>query len=327
MAHIKTQAITNEERERLAKHYAPFKDEKHTYVRTNPGNYVLPKAYEKWKDRIYNLKVRSDDTFVVTWPKNGTTWTQELAWCVQNNADIEGAKKTPLSTRSPFLDMTFISDALNVGELIPQLSPVNLFKEIEEMESPRLIKSHLLFDLLPVELINNNKVIICLRNPKDTAVSYYHHEKLIKFHGFETDFPAFFDLFMDDMVINSSYWKFIMQAWKQRDHPNVCILFYEDMKRDLPSSIRKVATFMQKELTDLQIESLAQHLSFKSMKVNPAANCEPMREYAFTSPERCFMRKGEVGDWKNYFTDEMDARMNQAIEKHFKDSGLVFAYE
>lgn len=326
MAHIKTVEITEEERERLTKCYRPFKDGR-TYVRTIQGNNILPKEYEKHKDQIFNLKVRSDDTFVVTWPKNGTTWTQELVWCVQNDADIQTAKKLPLNARAPYLDFVFLADAMKSEDRPQHLSPSKLWQQMDEMQSPRIIKSHLTFDLLPVELIHKNKAVICLRNPKDTVVSYYHHEKLIKFHGYEGDFATYFDLFMDDLVVYGSYWRWVLEAWAQRDHPNVCMLFYEDMKRDLAGSIRKVAKFLGKELTDIQVENLVGHLSFKSMKDNPSTNMEAMRGMAFTGPKGSFIRKGEVGDWKNHFTDEMDARMNQAIEKHFKDSGLSFVYE
>ena len=34
------------------------------------------------------------------------------------------------------------------------------------------------------------------------------------------------------------------------------------------------------------------------------------------------MRKGEVGDWKNYFTPEQTARLDAIYDKRMKGSGI-----
>ena len=45
----------------------------------------------------------------------------------------------------------------------------------KNMKSPRLLKSHLRGPLCPKEIREKQrKVIIVLRNPKDTLVSFYH---------------------------------------------------------------------------------------------------------------------------------------------------------
>ena len=196
------------------------------------------------------------------------------------------------------------------------------------MESPRTIRSHLCFDVMPPKMLDECKVFVVLRNPKDTIVSYYHHERLIKFFSYCGDFASYFDLFMDDLVAWSSYWTYNKEAWKLRDHPNVCLLFYEDMKRDLGGCIKKVAKFLQKEISNDRLKVLEDHLSFKSMKDNTTVNLENLREIGFNDIEDGrMMRKGEVGDWKNYFTDDMNMRIDEAVEKHFKGTGLEFTYE
>jgi hypothetical protein len=35
---------------------------------------------------------------------SGTTWTQEMVWCIANDLDFEAAKKTTLDERVPFFE-------------------------------------------------------------------------------------------------------------------------------------------------------------------------------------------------------------------------------
>uniref|UniRef100_A0A0E0CEM0 Sulfotransferase n=1 Tax=Oryza meridionalis TaxID=40149 RepID=A0A0E0CEM0_9ORYZ len=37
-----------------------------------------------------------------------------------------------------------------------------------------------------------------------------------------------------------------------------------------------------------------------------------------------FFRKGEVGDWKNYLTEEMAKKLDAVVEEKLKGSGLTF---
>ena len=39
------------------------------------------------------MSVRPDDVWVVTYPKCGTTWTQEMVWQIAHGVDLVGGKK------------------------------------------------------------------------------------------------------------------------------------------------------------------------------------------------------------------------------------------
>ena len=330
MATVAFESFSQEEIDRLEPVYKPIFQKGQSFIRTNPGRVTLPLAFEKYRQRIKNWQVRQDDVYVLTFPKSGTTWTQELVWLLQNDCNFEEAKAVPLDRRFPFMEFNVLYDF--AMEELPQWATyfdteADYLKALDEMPSPRFIKSHLHLCLLPDDLLEKGRAVICLRNPKDTLVSFYYHQKLMKPFGYTGDFPTYFDLFMDNLVVYSSYFEYVSKAWQLRNHPNVCLLFFEDMKRDMAPSVKKAARFLGKTISDEMIEAVVDHLSFKKMKKNPAVNKEERRELGLFTGEGCLMRKGETGDWKNYFTDEMNKRMDEAIEKHFKPIGLEFQYE
>lgn len=65
---------------------------------------TMSSYYKNYVDRMLDFKSREDDLWIVTMPKCGTTWMQETAWLVQHDFDFEGAKSTPLTERSPFVE-------------------------------------------------------------------------------------------------------------------------------------------------------------------------------------------------------------------------------
>ena len=76
-------------------------------VRSNPELIRVGSSIRNHFMRLYTMKIRPDDVWVVTHPKCGTTWTQEMTWHIMTGVDLETAK-LPLFDRSPFIDMCMI---------------------------------------------------------------------------------------------------------------------------------------------------------------------------------------------------------------------------
>ena len=70
----------------------------------HPSKCVQPENYKRFAKKIRDFKVYPDDTWVITFPKCGTTWTQEMVWLLVNNLDYEKAKSTILKRRFPFME-------------------------------------------------------------------------------------------------------------------------------------------------------------------------------------------------------------------------------
>ena len=43
-----------------------------------PGNVYMPNGYKAITEQVKNFPLRSDDVWLVTYPKSGTTWTQVI---------------------------------------------------------------------------------------------------------------------------------------------------------------------------------------------------------------------------------------------------------
>ena len=58
------------------------------------------------------------------------------------------------------------------------------------------------------------------------------------------------------------------------------------------------------------------------MKKNAASYSIPTKD-----GESSMLRKGVVGDWKNYFTPELNDRFENEVLAKLKESGLEFDFE
>ncbi|XP_059489703.1 luciferin sulfotransferase-like isoform X2 [Neocloeon triangulifer] len=296
---------------------------------------TLPSYFSNFTIPIKRFAVRKEDTWVFSFPKCGTTWTQEMVWCIANDLDFEAAK-VPLQVRFPFLDHTTLFDYEDLLSTRPDVVfPPHVLDSIgflDNLPSPRYIKTHFPWSLLPTKQFQDEKpkLIYVARNPKDACVSYYHHSRLLE--GYRGTFDEFCELFLGDSLCFAPFWKHVLEFWKRRDEPNFLFVKYEDMKNDLPSVIRKTAEFLGKNLSDAKVEILTEHLSFNSMKNNPAVNYEDVveinRKYNLIDKEEiekgAFMRKGSVGDYKGQMSKDMISRFDNWTETNLKGTGLSF---
>lgn len=83
-----------------------FQKDKGVFVEVHPGNVVLPKKFCDMSDQILNLPVRHDDIWLVSYPRTGSTWAQEIVWLLCNNLDFEGCRGQLQATRAPLLELS-----------------------------------------------------------------------------------------------------------------------------------------------------------------------------------------------------------------------------
>ena len=71
---------------------------------------VLPRAFAKYEKTIVDMEVFEEDIWISSFPKCGTTWTQEMVWNIVNDLDFDRAKSEKLDRRIPFFELTAITE-------------------------------------------------------------------------------------------------------------------------------------------------------------------------------------------------------------------------
>jgi hypothetical protein len=253
---------------------------------------------------------RSSDVNVITYPKAGTSWIQEIAWLVNHDADLESARAKPSGQRTTYIELA-----------VPGMDKL---AHLESALSPRHVKWHHSAWMLPTAVCQTGRIIYVYRNPKDTVVSWYHFQRMNALYGFTGNFDDFFDLFLAHDIPYGSYWDNLHSWWQLRHQPNMLIIAYEDLQRDLSSQVSKVSDFLSAQLSSGQIAAIVDHTSFDNMRKNPMTNAATMPKI---KGEGEFMRKGKVGDWRNYFSPEQSARMDAWINDNLKGEDIPMTYE
>lgn len=346
--------LGDEELERRKKDF-PGCDE--PWIRILPGRWLFPRKFLKFAERIYNFEIRQTDVVLMTYPKCGTTWTQELIWTMRNNPHFNHPLSSwDLSSRAPFIDFDMFMPVKTDGSS-PNNSIVESFKELcigknpddgvnlqlaEAVPDPRTIKTHLPFSLMPPSLLDTAKVVYVARNPKDVVISFHHHTRIAaSSFGYAGSFEDFVQYFLDDDLPYGPYWYHLKEAWEKRNHPHLHILFYEDLKANLLEELKRLDVFLETHLTEEQLKAIGQHAAFDSMKERwEALEKEMSRDVPkgaevsesarlreeYVKKEGGFFRKGEVGDWKTKLASELNAKIDRWTRDHLSNLGINFKY-
>jgi hypothetical protein len=168
-----------------------------------------------------NLAVYPDDTFIVSYPRSGNTWTRFL---VANLA-------------YPDQPVTFA----NIERLIPDCEAMSS-RFVKQVPRPRIIKSHEYFDP------RYKKLIYIVRDPRDVALSYYDFAR--KYRHIKDDYPL--PRFVSDFVcgrLSSADWGTWAEnvgSWvhTRNGRPGFLLLRYEDMLNNIEREVAKVADFL-----------------------------------------------------------------------------------
>nr|XP_060609967.1 sulfotransferase 6B1-like [Anolis sagrei ordinatus] len=241
-------------------------------------------------EALETMEARKDDVLIVAYPKCGTNWSLYIL------NDMVAEIHKDISPPSNF-------------QLLEFGRPEKI-KDINEWLSPRVFTTHLHYDNIPKSFFEKKvKILVIFRNPKDTAVSYYHFQNKNPLLPSVDSWDEFFQKFMNGEVAYRSYFEHALAWDKHMNDENVMILTYEELKENLYEGIKQIAEFYAFPLSEEQMKSLASKATFQGMSDRSSQTHGAIAPIIF--------RKGEVGDWKTLFTEaqsqEMDAKFEECL--------------
>lgn len=250
--------------------------------------------------------VQGDDLFVVTYPKCGTTWTEQIVHLILNQGE-QGEQR--------------ITDAAPWLETLPK-RPGGMQAFLQTLAGRRLFTSHLPLALMPDFSATKGKYIYVARNPKDTAVSFYYHDRSKA--GYDGSWAEHLSLFMQGQVMYGSYFDNLLPWWQaSQTAANILFLKYEEMQHDLAGAVTQIAHFIDVPIDQPLLERVVAGSSFQAMSTNEKTNFNWVPQRAGLPTH---FRKGEIGDWRNHFTAEQSERMDQLYREKMHGSQLQFDF-
>ncbi|XP_060094441.1 amine sulfotransferase-like [Heteronotia binoei] len=278
------------------------------YLFKYKGFYFQPELVTaEYIDSLEDFEIRDSDVFLVTYPKSGTVWTQNILSLIYHEGHRNGTEDTDLMDRVPWLEYNFRS------------------RDYIHRPSPRLFATHLPYYLVPRGLRNKRaKVIYVSRNPKDVFISYYHFTRLSARIEAAEDFGSFMEKFLAGDVLASSW---LDHGYAHKEDFSILFLTYEEMKKDLRSSVLKICSFLGKNLSEEELQDIVDKATFDKMRMDPRANYENMPPEILEKGKGHYLRKGTVGDWKNIMTVAQSERFDSIFKERMQNLPLKYYWD
>jgi hypothetical protein len=240
------------------------------------------------------VTVFPDDIFLVSYPRSGNTWTRFLLGNLidQNNP------------------VTFS----NIEARIPEIY-FNRDRVLRQLPRPRMLKSHECFQP------HYPRVIYLVRDPRDVAISFYHHN--VKARNISDDYPMakFVPRFIaGEFDPKFGSWRDNVLSWTlvRKEDPGFLLLRYEDMKLDTVRVLASVVAFLDRcafRKIDSNPEALRRTVELSSAENMRALEKQDASSWVLTKGTRSdkpFVRSATSGGWKTQLDPESVAAIESA---------------
>ena len=101
---------------------------------------------------------------------------------------------------------------------------------------------------------------------------------------------------------------------------DILFLKYEDLKADITTGIKKIASFLGYELSEAHLEKIVHDTDIKQMKSGAI-----LEHTKLTDPSD-LIRTGQIGEWKKYFTVEQNEWFDREYKKLYEELSIDVAY-
>ena len=249
-----------------------------------------------WND----LRFRDDDVVIATYAKSGTTWMQQIVGQLLSG----GAEELDVADISPWVDLRVPAKADKLAML-------------EAQTHRRFMKTHLPVDALVFS--PEARYIYVARDGRDVVWSLYNHHANANalFYSLLNDTPGrvgppiepppadirdYWRAWLNgDGFPLWSMWENVRSWWVVRHLPNVLLVHFADLKRDLAGELDRIARFLNVRLEPEQYDAVLRHCSFDWMKAN-ASRAAPLGGVLWDGGAGTFINRGTNGRWRDTLT-------------------------
>ena len=285
-----------------------------------------------YKEAHGRTRLGKGDVIVASYPKSGTTWTEQIVLLLQHGSRIAG--KLRPETRNTYSKQT----GLGKLWLEPMLAGTRGRRPLT-VKAPRLIKSHAPFrmlmgvprgDVLDVaKAIDTAKlrILYVARNAKDAAVSLFFQRAPV---GGPRRMPmdAWASLYLSGRMSCGSYFDHVLSWYAaSKVSKNILFLTYEDLIRDPFVAVKSIATFLNLTRDDAEIRKVVNASSFDAMRRKTSSqkstttSRSSIHAARYEIPPGTFLnninvtssshlRNGHVGSWRTYFSPQLNRQFD-----------------
>ncbi|MGD8415665.1 MAG: sulfotransferase domain-containing protein [Pseudomonadales bacterium] len=249
-----------------------------------------------WNDLVF----RDDDIVISTYAKSGTTWMQQIIAQMLFGGD----PSLEVSEMSPWLDLRVPPKAVKL--------PL-----VEAQTHRRFLKTHLPVDALVFS--PKAKYIYVGRDGRDVVWSAYNHHvnANASWYAALNDTPgrvgppigpppADIRQYWREWLDQNGYpwwpfWENVRSWWEIRNLPNVLMVHFESLKRDMEGEMRRIADFLDIDVPADRWAPILEYCSFDWMKRN-ATKSVPLGGAFWDAGAQVFINKGINGRWRDTLT-------------------------
>ncbi len=280
------------------------------------GSVLLPRdagiRFERWF-RGYEEKKKLDaaDCVIASFGKSGRTWLRVLLWRYF-------ARKNGFASDS-------ISGFDEFRHRHPDV-PVLFFTH------DNYLKDYLGHDR-KAEIYQALPVVLLVRDPRDTAVSQFFQWKhrMVPRKKVINGYPLQ-DTSVEEFIASEAAGipKIIqfMNDWAMAapQIPKLLVVRYEDLRADTKGQLRRVLEFLGQQPADADLEDAVGFASIDNMRRMELENAKKsgaqrsMKPGDADNPSSFKVRRGKVGGWTDYVSEEQAAALNKLVREKLNPS-------
>jgi hypothetical protein len=234
------------------------------------------------------LTVYPDDTFLVSYPRSGNTWTRFLVCNLMNPDD-------PV-------------DFASLESRIPEIYDTT-DRALRALPRPRIIKSHECFDP------RYRKVVYIVRDPRDVFVSYYEFQLKRRVIPDSCSLEEFLPRFMEsEFEPKTGSWRDHVVSWMatRGGQSNFLLLRYEDMLANTLAESIKIAAFLGLDCNPSRVARAVELSSADRMRKLEKQQSSQWKETRKTRQDKPFVRKAASGGWRSSLPTDCAAQIEAA---------------